>query len=171
MLQIKFPWCILCCVSFFFFDCVISRSAQAWVFSSKRYNQPALYPPPPPPSPTLSYPRSISSTISPRRRRGILSMAAHRPRPFSRAQGGSNSMSGSNEKCTHFLFMSPFATLVRTICRHLEAPCISGRHPALARIVPRSTFSYLMTSTRCQTWTVLASGAVWSADANEEWVE
>lgn len=159
MLQIKFPWCILCCVCavFFFFDCVISRSTQASVFSSERYNQPALYSPPP--SPTLPYPRSISSTISPGRRRGILSMAAHRPRPFSRAQGGSNSMSGSNEKCTHFLFMSPFATLVRTICRHLEAPCISGRHPVLARIVPCSTFSYLMTSTWCQTWTVLASGA------------
>lgn len=157
-----------------FFDCAISRSTQAWVFSSELALQPTSTLPPtphPPRSPTLPYPRSIYSTISPRRRRGILSMAAHRPRPFSRAQGGSNSMSGSNEKCTHFLFMSPFATLVRTICRHLEAPCISGRHPALARIVPRSTFSYLMTRTRCQTWTVLVSGAAWSADANIEWVE
>lgn len=139
---------LMLCVPFFFFFLTVLSLGQPKPESFHQTATPTstlLH------SPTLPYPRSISSTISPRRRRGILSMAAHRPRPFSRAQGGSNSMSDSNEKCTHFLFMSPFATLVRTICRHLEAPCISGRHPALARIVPRSTFSYLMTSTPCQT--------------------
>jgi len=110
-----FVWATLVCRS--------SNLHELWATST-------LHPVTPPSLIFSFFPRSISSTISPRgRRRKIWSMVAPSTNAPSRALGGSNGVSDKSEKCTYSLFMSPFASLIRAIQEHLEASCTSTHHP------------------------------------------